>query len=86
MDSKMDKDSKNVPLSESNVSHKLVEIQKRCGRLRRESDNSLTLEDENPSVETDTHNPYSLLGLSVEDTIGRLALDDTIVEAHNNNL
>ena len=86
MDSKMDKDSKNVPLSESNISHKLVEIQKRCGRLRRESDNSLTLEDENPSVETDTHNPYSLLGLSVEDTIGGLALDDTIVEAHNNNL
>ena len=77
MDSKMDKDSKNVPLSESNVSHKLVEIQKRCERLRRESDNFLTLEDEKPSVETDARNPYSLLGLSVE---------DTIVEAYNNNL
>ena len=86
MDSKMDKDSRNVPLSESNVSHKLVEIQKRCGQLRRESDNSLTLADEKPSVETDTHNPYSLLGQSVEDTINGLALDDTIIEAHNNNL
>ena len=86
MDSKMNKDSKNVPLSESNVSHKLVEIQKRCERLRRESDNFLTLEAEKPSVGTDAHNPYSLLGLSVADTIGGLALDDTIVEAHNNNL
>ena len=86
MDSKMGKDSRNVPLSESSVSHKLAEIQERCARLRRESDNPLTLEDEKPSAATDTHNPYSVLGLSVEDTMAGLALGDTIIEAHYNNL
>ena len=45
-DRKMDKDSNDVPLSETNVSLKLADIQKRCSVLMDEPDTlELTLEE-----------------------------------------
>ncbi len=58
MDFKMDKEIKAVPLSESSVSHKLAEIQKRCSEFLNEPDSlELTLEEPLPAI--DTGNPYN---------------------------
>ena len=58
MDAQMHKDFKDVPLSESNVSLKLADIQKRCSELLREPDSlELTLEDPPPVL--DSGNPYN---------------------------
>ena len=53
-----DMDVANTPLSESNVSLKLAEIQLRCWELLEDSDNELglTLEDAVPA--RDSCNPY----------------------------
>ncbi len=48
----MDKEFKNVPLSESNVSLKLADIQKRCSMMRRKTDVV-----EGLSLEETVHNP-----------------------------
>jgi len=55
----MDKEFKDIPLSQSNVSLKLAGIQKRCSDLIDDSDalGGLSLED--PVVEPDNNNPYS---------------------------
>lgn len=55
----MDKDFDDVPLSQSNVSLKLAEIQKKCSQLIDDPDylGGLSLED--PAVEPDNNNPYS---------------------------
>ena len=53
----MDKEFKDVPLSESNVSLKLADIQKRCSELLEQPDTlELTLEE--PGLELDFNNPY----------------------------
>lgn len=54
----MEKDIKTVPLSESNVSLKLAEIQERCAQLLRDSETSLELTLEEPVLQTDSCNPY----------------------------
>lgn len=59
MDRKMDKDFNYAPLSESNVSLKLADIQRRCSELM--ADDTLTelsLEEE-PVIEPDKNNPYN---------------------------
>ena len=48
----MDKEFKDVPLSESNVSLKLADIQKRCTLMRRKTDVI-----EGLSLEESVHNP-----------------------------
>ncbi len=48
----MDKEFKDVPLSESNVSLKLADIQKRCSMMRRKTDVV-----EGLSLEETIHNP-----------------------------
>ena len=48
----MDKEFKDVPLSESNVSLKLADIQKRCSMMRRKTDVV-----EGLSLEETVHNP-----------------------------
>ena len=55
----MDKDFRDRPLSESQVSHKLAEIQKRCSELLEESDDSLELSLEEPISRPDDNNPYN---------------------------
>lgn len=59
MDYKMEKDFYDVPLSESNVSLKLADIQKRCSEMLLTSDGvaSLSLADET-AVEAENNNPY----------------------------
>ena len=56
---KMDKDFKHIPLSESNVSLKLADIQKRCSELLTDPDQlvELSLEEE-PAPAPDSGNPY----------------------------
>lgn len=56
----MDKDFKEIPLSESNVSLKLADIQRRCSELLSEPDAlaDLTLEEE-AIVGPDNNNPYN---------------------------
>ena len=59
MDRNMEKEFKYIPLSESNVSLRLADIQRRCSELM--ADDTLTelsLEDETP-VEPDNNNPYN---------------------------
>ena len=51
------KDAKDVPLSESNVSLQLAQIQRRCAELLDDGELELSLED--AAVETDNSNPYS---------------------------
>jgi hypothetical protein len=58
MDMKMQKDFNDIPLSESNVSLKLADIQRRCAELLDESDDSLELTLEEPIIEHDGSNPY----------------------------
>ena len=50
-----------TPLSESNVSLKLSEIQKRCEELMQEEEFELSLEDAEQSAPTtgDAYNPYN---------------------------
>lgn len=54
----MDKDVRRIPLSESNVSLKLAEIQERCAQLLRDSETSLELTLEEPVLQADSCNPY----------------------------
>ena len=58
MDRKMQKDINDIPLSESNVSLKLADIQRRCAELLDESDDTLELTLEEPVIERDGSNPY----------------------------
>lgn len=58
MDRKMQKDINEIPLSESNVSLKLADIQRRCAELLRDSDESLELSLEEPIAASDGANPY----------------------------
>ena len=55
----MDKEFKDIPLSQSNVSLKLADIQKRCSDLIDDPDylGDLTLEE--PVAEPDNGDPYS---------------------------
>lgn len=59
----MEKEFKELPRSESSVSHKLSEIQERCSRLSQESAwlDDLTLEGEPPAKATvpDPNDPYN---------------------------
>ncbi len=58
MERKMQKDFNEIPLSESNVSLKLADIQRRCSELLQD-DNALglSLEDE-PAAPPEGRNPY----------------------------
>jgi len=56
----MQKDFNDTPLSESNVSLKLADIQRRCTQLLEESGDELGLALEDPIViQDDSNNPYS---------------------------
>lgn len=55
---KMDKDFKDIPLAESNVSLKLVEIQRRCSDLLTDPESKLELSLEETPLEPETNNPY----------------------------
>jgi len=59
MDDKMEKDDTPVPLSESSVSHKLAEIQKRCADLLQDSAGSDELTLEEPALVCDVFDPYN---------------------------
>ena len=59
MDTKMQKDFNEIPLSESNVSLKLADIQRRCAELIQDSGTSLELSLEVPAVQPDNNNPYN---------------------------
>ena len=54
----MQKDFNDIPLSESNVSLKLADIQRRCSELLQEDDNSLGLTLEEPIQTPNSGNPY----------------------------
>ena len=56
MDRKMRKDFNDIPLSESNVSLKLADIQRRCAELLEDDGLGLTLED--PIEPKESGNPY----------------------------
>ena len=55
----MRKDFKDIPLSESNVSLKLADIQRRCSELLLESGDELELSLEEPVVTPEGANPYN---------------------------
>ena len=57
----MDTDEKDLPLSESNVSLKLAEIQKRCTDLMQTPDSleGLSLEDEETVIVPQLCDPYN---------------------------
>ncbi len=55
----MEKEFKDIPLSESNVSLKLADIQRRCSELLTESGDELELTLEEPIFEPDNNNPYN---------------------------
>lgn len=56
----MDKDfNDDIPLSESNVSLKLADIQKRCSQLIQDKENSIELTLEEAVVPSDAFNPYN---------------------------
>ena len=55
---KMNNKYEDVPLSQSNVSLKLADIQKRCSDLIDDSDPLGGLSLEEPTVESDSNNPY----------------------------
>ena len=59
MDEKMEKDFNDIPLSESNVSLKLADIQRRCSELILNSGDELELVLEEPVSRPDNSNPYS---------------------------
>lgn len=52
------KDFKDIPLSESTISQKLADIQKRCSELMEESVDLGDLSLEDASIERDSNNPY----------------------------
>ena len=54
----MPKDYDDTPLSQSNVSLKLADIQKRCSQLIEDQDGLGSLSLEEPVTETDNSNPY----------------------------
>ena len=56
----MDKDLTYIPLSQSSVTLRLEDIQKRCSQLLADGDelNGLSLEEDRPS-EPDNNNPYN---------------------------
>jgi len=60
MDKKMQKDFDDIPLSESNVSLKLADIQRRCAQLLEDGNNGLELTLEEPLPAHDGSNPYDL--------------------------
>ncbi len=47
-----------IPLSESDVSLKLADIQKRCSQLQQDAGNSIELSLEDGVVPSDAFNPY----------------------------
>ncbi len=55
----MQKDFNKIPLAESNVSLKLVDIQRRCSQLMQESGDELELALEEPLLVVDDSNPYN---------------------------
>ena len=55
----MEKELKDIPLSESNVSLKLVDIQRRCSELLSDSSDELELTLEEPVAAPDDGNPYN---------------------------
>lgn len=55
----MIKDFTDVPLSESNVSLKLADIQERCSQLLSDSDELGGLSLEDPVATPDNNNPYN---------------------------
>lgn len=55
----MEKDFKDIPLSESQVSLKLADIQRRCLKLLEESGDLLELSLEEPISRPDDNNPYN---------------------------
>ena len=59
MDDDTQRDDNEVPLSESSVSHKLAEIQKRCSELLQDSANSDDLTLEEPAIVVDPFDPYN---------------------------
>ena len=59
MDGKMRKEFNEIPLSESNVSLKLADIQRRCAELIQETGEALELSLEEPVVQPDNNNPYN---------------------------
>lgn len=54
----MNKDYDDIPLSQSNVSLKLADIQRRCSKLIQESDEFGGLSLEEPARLPDKNNPY----------------------------
>jgi hypothetical protein len=58
MERKMQKDFNAIPLSESNVSLKLADIQRRCAQLLEESGDELELTLEEPALPQEGSNPY----------------------------
>jgi len=54
----MDKDATEIPLSETNVTLKLAEIQKRCSEFLQDSESSLELTLEEPGFPGEAFNPY----------------------------
>jgi hypothetical protein len=58
MDRKMQKDFNDIPLSESNVSLKLADIQRRCAQLLEDSGDELELTLEEPALPQEGSNPY----------------------------
>jgi len=59
MDDDTENDNTSVPLSESSVSHKLAEIQKRCAELLQDSADSNDLTLEEPARVGDVFDPYN---------------------------
>ena len=59
MDRKMRKDFNDIPLSESNVSLKLADIQRRCSELLLDSSDELELLLEEPVITPEGGNPYN---------------------------
>ena len=60
MDKKMQKDFNDIPLSESNVSLKLADIQRRCAEMLEDSDSALELTLEDPLPFAEGNDPYDL--------------------------
>ena len=56
----MEKDFNDIPLSQSNVSLRLADIQRRCSELLQESGDELELTLEDPPHAADDSNPYDL--------------------------
>ncbi len=55
----MSKKYDDIPLSQSNVSLKLADIQRRCSDLIEDPDNLGGLSLEDTTIETDDSNPYN---------------------------